>query len=83
MYKCHSIEMDSDITLPYACSYSHQSKRGGKPLLALSTEQGTVLIVNTEKRNGWDAGKRCDFLSAYMPLIVISRASANGFETIR
>ncbi|CAL1701663.1 unnamed protein product [Somion occarium] len=42
------------MTLPYACEYSHEAKRGGLSLLAVSTEQGTVHILNTAKRRDWD-----------------------------
>lgn len=45
------------MTLPYACEYSHEAKRGGLSLLAVSTEQGTVHILNTAKRRDWDVGQ--------------------------
>lgn len=45
------------MTLPYACAYSHRAKQGGRSLLAVSTEQGTVHVLDTKKRNDWDVGE--------------------------
>jgi len=32
------------------------SKVGATPLLAVATEQGTVHVLNTSRRNDWDPG---------------------------
>ncbi|KAG7097172.1 hypothetical protein E1B28_004547 [Marasmius oreades] len=45
---------DGFINPPYACSYSHNAKSGGKPHLALATEHGSVHILDTQKRLDWD-----------------------------
>ncbi|KAF9534901.1 WD40-repeat-containing domain protein [Crepidotus variabilis] len=54
VFRCQSVGEDTYLTPPYTCSYSHGSKKGGKPLLAVATEQGTVHIFDTSKRNDWD-----------------------------
>lgn len=33
------------------------AKRGSRPLLAVSTEEGSVHIFNTSKREEWDPGE--------------------------
>ncbi|EPQ59580.1 WD40 repeat-like protein [Gloeophyllum trabeum ATCC 11539] len=53
-YKCLSILPECDLTPPYACQYSHAAKRGGAPHLAVATEQGTVYIFDTSKRQDWE-----------------------------
>ncbi|KAF9263602.1 WD40 repeat-like protein [Marasmius fiardii PR-910] len=45
---------DGFINPPYACSYSHSAKTGGRPYLALATEHGSVHILDTRKRLNWD-----------------------------
>ncbi|KAH9943128.1 WD40 repeat-like protein [Epithele typhae] len=55
VFKCHSIDEQTFIAPPYACSYSHGAKRGLTPHLAVATEQGTIHILNTSKREDWDA----------------------------
>lgn len=57
VYKCHSVDASTFMTLPYACAYSHRAKQGGRSLLAVSTEQGTVHVLDTKKRNDWDVGE--------------------------
>ncbi|KAJ3562649.1 hypothetical protein NP233_g9441 [Leucocoprinus birnbaumii] len=54
VYTCQSLRANAFLTPPYACAYSHVAKLGGLPLLAVSTEEGTVQIINTSKRNPWD-----------------------------
>ncbi|KAF7353041.1 WD40 repeat-like protein [Mycena venus] len=54
VFRCHSVDDGSFLTPPYACAYSHSARSGGTPLLAVATEQGTVNILNTSKRNEWD-----------------------------
>ncbi|OSC98732.1 WD40 repeat-like protein [Trametes coccinea BRFM310] len=54
VFRCYSDHERTYVNLPYACSYSNASKRGGKPLLAVCTEQGTVDILDTSKREQWD-----------------------------
>ncbi|KAH9482588.1 Denticleless protein-like protein A [Psilocybe cubensis] len=54
VFKCHSVGGDTYLTPPYACSYSSDAKAGGKPLLAVATEQGTVHIFDTTRRKDWD-----------------------------
>lgn len=44
------------------------AKRGGKPLLAVATEEGTLNIMDTTKRSDWDFGEYlalhpCPFLT--------------------
>ncbi|KAE9385670.1 WD40 repeat-like protein [Gymnopus androsaceus JB14] len=53
LFRCESVE-DGFLTPPYACAYSHSAKRGSVPLLAVSTEEGSVHIFNTLKREEWD-----------------------------
>ncbi|KAI0796468.1 WD40 repeat-like protein [Abortiporus biennis] len=54
MFKCHSVDINSFTSIPYACSYSNNAKRGGSPLLSVATEQGVVYILDTRKREDWD-----------------------------
>ncbi|KAG0705406.1 WD40-repeat-containing domain protein [Suillus ampliporus] len=54
VFKCHSRSEDSFVTPPYACAYSNGAKRGGVPLLAVATEQGSINILDTTKRKEWD-----------------------------
>ncbi|KAF9485426.1 WD40 repeat-like protein [Pholiota conissans] len=54
VFKCHSIGEDTYLTPPYACSYSNGAKAGRTAYLAVATEQGSVHILNTSKRNDWD-----------------------------
>ncbi|KAH8113389.1 WD40 repeat-like protein [Phellopilus nigrolimitatus] len=54
LYKCHSLDSGSFLTPPYACAYSHASKRGQASALAVATEQGTIDILKTTKRRDWD-----------------------------
>ncbi|KAH9978023.1 WD40-repeat-containing domain protein [Lactifluus volemus] len=50
MFTCNSDRTDSFLTPPYACAYTHAAKRGGVPHLAVATEQGTVYVWDTSKR---------------------------------
>ncbi|KAJ7774271.1 WD40 repeat-like protein [Mycena maculata] len=54
VFRCQSVLYDSFLTPPYACSYSHSARSGGAPLLAVATEQGTIYIINSSKRQDWD-----------------------------
>ncbi|EJD01031.1 WD40 repeat-like protein [Fomitiporia mediterranea MF3/22] len=54
IFKCQSIDANSFLTPPYACAFSNASKRGQSLTLAVATEQGTVDILNTKKRQDWD-----------------------------
>ncbi|KAF4619114.1 hypothetical protein D9613_005542 [Agrocybe pediades] len=54
VFRCESIGGDTYLTPPYACNYSNSSKQGRSSKLAVGTEQGTVHILNTAKRNDWD-----------------------------
>lgn len=36
-----------------------EAKKGSTTLLAVATEQGSVHILNTAKREGWDFGALC------------------------
>ncbi|KAK0461946.1 WD40-repeat-containing domain protein, partial [Desarmillaria tabescens] len=54
VYKCQSAGIDYHLNPPYSCSYSHAARRGESSLLAVSTEQGTIHIINTTKRDPWD-----------------------------
>ena len=56
MFKCHSIHEGAYMSPPYACAYSNSAKNGQGALLAVSTEQGAVYIVDTSKRREWDVG---------------------------
>ena len=71
VFKCHSCETDSFITLPYACAFSHDAKRGGTPLLAVATEQGVVHILNTARRRDWDVGM-CSLCSALTAEVLVN-----------
>ncbi|KAI0068996.1 WD40 repeat-like protein [Artomyces pyxidatus] len=55
VFVCHSDRTSAFMTPPYACAYTNAAKRGGVPYLAVATEQGTVYIRNTSKRDAWDA----------------------------
>ncbi|TFY78636.1 hypothetical protein EWM64_g5376 [Hericium alpestre] len=54
IFKCQSLDDGAFLTPPYACAYTHAAKMGGMPLLAVATEQGTVHMLNTSKRDEWD-----------------------------
>ncbi|KAI0370197.1 WD40 repeat-like protein [Pilatotrama ljubarskyi] len=54
IFRCHSVHEGLLVNIPYACSYSHAAKRGGRPHLAVATEQGSVDIIDTTKRDDWD-----------------------------
>ncbi|KAG2370070.1 WD40-repeat-containing domain protein [Suillus spraguei] len=54
VFKCHSRTVESFVSPPYACAYSNEAKRGGVPLLAVATEQGSIHILDTTKRTEWD-----------------------------
>lgn len=43
------------------------AKRGGTPLLAVATEQGSVHILNTSRRQDWDTGT---YISMPRPQII-------------
>ncbi|KAI9001274.1 WD40 repeat-like protein [Trametes punicea] len=73
VFKCHSEHERTFINIPYACSYSNAAKRGGSPLLAVATEQGTVDILNTSKRDEWDVE----------PQRVTLQPHANGIFDVR
>ncbi|KIP09174.1 hypothetical protein PHLGIDRAFT_67970, partial [Phlebiopsis gigantea 11061_1 CR5-6] len=62
IFKCHSVHDGAYMSPPYACAYSNSAKAGKKPLLAVSTEQGAVHILDTSKRHEWDVEPpRCTF----------------------
>ncbi|KAG6844112.1 hypothetical protein H0H87_009718 [Tephrocybe sp. NHM501043] len=54
IYKCEAASSSAYLTPPYACSYTSGAKNGGIPLLAVATEQGSVHVFNTTKRNDCD-----------------------------
>lgn len=54
VFRCHSVEDPLRVNLPYACAFSHAAKDGKDSLLAVSTEQGAVHVLNTVKRQDWD-----------------------------
>ncbi|KAI9067644.1 WD40 repeat-like protein [Trametes sanguinea] len=54
VFRCYSDHERTYVNLPYACSYSNAAKCGGKSLLAVCTEQGTVDVLDTSKREQWD-----------------------------
>ncbi|KAF5388245.1 hypothetical protein D9615_000159 [Tricholomella constricta] len=54
VFKCESNDANAYLTPPYACSYTQAAKKGGIPILAVATEQGTVQLLNTSKRKDWD-----------------------------
>ncbi|KAH9853682.1 WD40-repeat-containing domain protein [Lenzites betulinus] len=54
VFKCQSIYDNVYVNIPYACSYSNAARRGGTPHLAVATEQGTIDILTTSKRDDWD-----------------------------
>ncbi|KAI0091862.1 WD40-repeat-containing domain protein [Irpex rosettiformis] len=62
MFKLHSMSNASYMSPPYACAYSHNSKRGENSLLAVTTEEGAVHVLDTSKRHEWDVEpQRCTF----------------------
>ncbi|KAI0688551.1 WD40-repeat-containing domain protein [Cytidiella melzeri] len=62
VFNLHSMSNASYMSPPYACSYSHGSKRGEDSLLAVATEEGVVHIFNTSKRQEHDVEpQRCTF----------------------
>ncbi|KAF9008739.1 WD40-repeat-containing domain protein [Cyathus striatus] len=54
VFKCQSVDANSFLTPPYACSYTHSARNGSTPLLAVATEQGTIHVLNTARRKDWD-----------------------------
>ncbi|KAF8505540.1 WD40-repeat-containing domain protein [Russula emetica] len=50
VFTCISGRTDSFLTPPYACAFTNAAKRGAVPHLAVATEQGTVYIWDTSKR---------------------------------
>ncbi|KAL4081950.1 WD40-repeat-containing domain protein [Scleroderma yunnanense] len=54
MYACHSLSNNAFVTPPYACAYSNGAKRNSTPFLAVATEEGSVMILNTSRRRDWD-----------------------------
>ncbi|KZT12918.1 WD40 repeat-like protein [Laetiporus sulphureus 93-53] len=56
LYRFHPDDARSFMTIPYCLSYTHEAKRGGKSLLAVATDQGSVHVVNTSKRQNWNCG---------------------------
>ncbi|KAF8897332.1 WD40-repeat-containing domain protein [Infundibulicybe gibba] len=73
VFKCQSTDANTFLTPPYACSYTHGAKRGGPPLLAVATEQGTVNVFNTAKRDDWDVE----------PLRMMSQPHHNGVFDVK
>ncbi|KAI0040707.1 WD40 repeat-like protein [Auriscalpium vulgare] len=55
VFSCRSGRVDSFVTPPYACAYTHAAKRGGAPRLAVATEEGTVFVWDTARRTAEDA----------------------------
>ncbi|KAI0824619.1 WD40-repeat-containing domain protein [Trametes gibbosa] len=54
IFRCQSIHDSVLVNIPYACSYSNAARRGAATHLAVATEQGTVDILTTSKRDDWD-----------------------------
>lgn len=54
VYTCHSLTSSQFVTQPYACAYSNGAKRCDTSLLAVATEEGSVMILNTSKRQDWE-----------------------------
>ncbi|GJE84910.1 WD40 repeat-like protein [Phanerochaete sordida] len=54
VFQWQPVDNQLRVNLPYACAYSHSAKDGQDSLLAVSTEQGAVHILNTAKRQEWD-----------------------------
>lgn len=54
VYTCHSLSDSHFVTPPYACAYSNGAKRNSTPFLAVATEEGSVMILNTSKRHDWE-----------------------------
>ncbi|KAI6151826.1 WD40-repeat-containing domain protein [Pisolithus tinctorius] len=54
VYTCHSLSDSHFVTPPYACAYSNAAKRNSTPFLAVATEEGSVMILNTSKRHDWE-----------------------------
>ncbi|KAI6164951.1 WD40-repeat-containing domain protein [Pisolithus thermaeus] len=54
VYTCHSLSNNHFVTPPYACAYSNGAKRSNTPFLAVATEEGGVMILNTSKRQDWE-----------------------------
>ncbi|GLB33547.1 putative WD domain, G-beta repeat containing protein [Lyophyllum shimeji] len=65
LFKCQSNDVNAYLTPPYACSYTQSAKRGGLPILAVATEQGTVHLVDTSKRKDWDPEPPCTTLQIH------------------
>ncbi|KAF4602327.1 hypothetical protein EYR40_005532 [Pleurotus pulmonarius] len=55
LFKCEARETGYALTIPYGCAYSHSAKHGGEPLLAVSTEAGSIHILNTRYRSDWES----------------------------
>ncbi|KAI0303171.1 WD40-repeat-containing domain protein [Russula brevipes] len=50
VFACDSGRADSFLTPPYACAFTNAAKRGAVPHLAVATEQGTVYVWDTSRR---------------------------------
>ncbi|KAF4574732.1 hypothetical protein EYR36_006082 [Pleurotus pulmonarius] len=55
LFKCEARETGYALTIPYGCAYSYSAKHGGEPLLAVSTEAGSIHILNTRYRSDWES----------------------------
>ncbi|KAH9894342.1 WD40 repeat-like protein [Cubamyces lactineus] len=73
IFRCYSDNVGSFVNIPYACSYSNAAKRGNRPLLAVATEQGSVDVMDTSKRNDWD----------FEPQRVTLQPHANGIFDVK
>ena len=86
VFKCHAVENSLRVNPPYACAYSHAAKNGKNALLAVSTEQGAVHVLNTAKRREWDVGACIPvfaILCARSQREVHSGQNLNGAHSIR
>ncbi|KAF8592522.1 WD40 repeat-like protein [Ramaria rubella] len=54
VWRFHSRDDPIAPGLPFACAFTSDAKRGGAPLLAVATEDGTIELLNVAKRQGWD-----------------------------
>lgn len=57
------------------------AKNGDVPTLAVATEQGTVHILNTSKRNDWDVGRCNVFLDSCLSFLIILIRTVTDYNT--
>lgn len=81
LYRSTSTYTHRDFSPLFSVAFSHEAKRSGKQLLAISNEEGMVEFFDADKDAQWDRGSSPPFL----PLMVVPLAHSPlpwfGFHT--